>query len=151
MKRESLKGSDVSADRDKSEKVPNNIVENSHSSSVLVAASGAVSGASGGHNISSSSSASSSSSGSASSSKQSSTSSLNDAAASSSPEQATNLATNSATNLSIRKTDSSASVTNQEELTTGPKTAPPVIVKLAKADGVYKKVTTHEHEQDKVI
>ena len=139
--------------RDKSEKVPNNIVENSPSS-VLVAASGAVSGASGGHNISSSSSASSSSSGSASSSKQSSTSSLNDAAASSSPEQARNPPENSATNLSIRKTDSSASVTNQEELNTGtagPKTAPPVIVKLAKADGVYKKVTTHEHEQDKVI
>ena len=92
--------------------------------------------------------------GSASSSKQSSTSSLNDAAATSSPElkSTSNLASNasaSSKNLSVLSRNKDGGVTNKAEskehvVSAGPKPAPPVIVKLARADGVYKKVNTHD-------
>ena len=93
--------------------------------------------------------------GSASSSKQSSTSSLNDAAATSSPElkSTSNLASNassaSSKNLSVLSRNKDGAVTNKAEskehvVSAGPKPAPPVIVKLARADGVYKKVNTHD-------
>ena len=92
--------------------------------------------------------------GSASSSKQSSTSSLNDVAATSSPElkSTSNLASNSSAsskNLSVLSRNKDGAVTNKAEskehvVSAGPKPAPPVIVKLARADGVYKKVNTHD-------
>ena len=96
--------------------------------------------------------------GSASSSKQSSTSSLNDAiAATSSPElksSTSNLASSNASsaskNLSMLSRNKDGAVTNKAEskehasVSAGPKPAPPVIVKLARADGVYKKVNTHD-------